>query len=732
MSTFQRNTNMFDPLGGQVPYELDDMPMQWDFSELEEYSYQPETIIGDTQLAFTVGEKAGGRLKEIDETPSPPSNREARGMEVGDDRVDKSSDATLLALGLCVQQEVVGMVTSEKDTFISGRLWNFTEVTSRIPTTKLGSFDMARKTGNFTNLEFVDTIILRIIIDCSKSDRSHSSTAVGKAGMLGSRLNTPRSEFREIMHLASFIQDACLRTSMSPDPKYLPSIMGGSGVRALFDDPDNLYLSVKAYRGGGYDRLYGTATQELIECLRMNEHGTGANPVLCSKLRDRQDYLHGTYDAKVFIPQGFGVSGPGEKLPTPLYIATGGQNRFQATENRLIRTRHLIGRRDAERELEQTFRTRNALFGRYSVEYCELERKMQSARSRERFGRALQANSAFQNLLRRKASPKDVQELTNSGMLSVNTGVSEFRKLDSLWLFEGGKSETLTIENLTTTEDIYFRQEVSTEESFRVGGIELRPIVGNKLKLVTTRHKAGLYEINQSMEEWAERICARLHAVDGDRPVQRDTILDIYANDTEWVQDDSLIIAKCLKDTQTLTGSRTVMLISDDRRLGNQLANTCNITVIRLSAKSVVNILQIQWSVETQLDLDQMWAYCSRGRNVTKPLFLYIDRGSVAAACTKKDFEQVGGHTQLVEKTLLETGHVDNKTRFSREAWVLVPQPAYVRQELHIPVIKPRRFRAHRALSDTYQESRFSGSWRSASGSVSSRGSLPSSYRVQR
>lgn len=661
--------------------------------------------------------------------PGPRSNNKVFGMEVGDDRIDTSRDPRALAMALVCQERVLDMKTSKEDTYISNAIWNFTEVTNSIPCAPEGSFHHARRVGNFKDLEYTDTVILRLIVDCSKGDSSHSSTAVGKAGMLASRMNTPRSEHRSDLHLASYIQDASLRTGYSPDPKYLPSIMGGSGARALFDNPTNLYLSVKAYRGGGYDRLYGSATQEAIQCLGRLDRGKGATPVLCSRLRDRQEYLHGTYADKILIPpERFKKRGV-VALPDPLYESVGSQNMFQAVEQRLVRTKALIGRREAEREVEKTLKTHDALIGMTSTMYAFEQWKRARSIARRKFDSALQANTAFSRLLSRSANGTEVETLIREGFLSVGCGVTQFTKWDAKWLFSGGKGETFTIENLTTTEDMFIRSEVSTEESFKVGGIPLEFTTHGKTRVEETTCRVGLYQINSNMLSWSDKVLSDLR----DRRDQMQSILrpsdllDVFKRDLEWVNDDTMLVAQCLHDTEEFTKFFSVILVSDDRRLANQMANTANVNVYRIGAREVVTSLPLKsWNSQTVIDVKELWALrwinIDQTNKANRPSKVYIDTGSVAAFCANysrgQDGEGQPGE-KLYRRDLISYGRNHDGKRYSQYRIAEQPVKTSVRVEIFRPIARTKRYRWGKPLDSVYHAdlSDRRSSWSNASSS---------------
>jgi hypothetical protein len=599
----------------------------------------------------------------------------------------------------------MGMMTSWEDTSISKDIWNFCEVTNTLPTAKEQLFEYCRKSDGFRNLGFVDTPPLRIILDVSKGDGSHSSTSSGKAAMLATRMRTPRDEFLPSLMLASYMQDGMLRTSMSSDPKYLPSIMGGSGCRPICDSPVNLHLYVHAYKNGRCSRVYGTATRELHQCLEILETRNQVTmPVFCHRLRDKQEYLHGTYAEKVFVPSTRYRYSMDERLPSPILEASGGANWFSATENRLVRTKALVTRTIAVREWAFTSNIRDRLLRRGNpvTQLDNEERKKRSALRRE-FGDALNANTAFANLLARKATPKDVRALMgNPDFLPINTGVTGFSMWDAEWLNSGGKSEFFSIEDLTSTEDLFVRTEVSEEETFKVSGLVLRPLVSGKAARQVTTSRVGLYQISETMLEWSNKKLEMLQSARGpDGLVPREEARRIFYEDREWVNDDTHLIGQCLRDTERFS-QRTVkvLLVSADKRLANKMANTCNVPVHLFHP-----IHYIKWCIDGGLDYrdespnPEIFDVLTKS-NTSKPdpyRYVYIDTGSVSAFLAQMQEEQTKGQSLLYRRDLVETGVDQNGHRFERYDLRTIPSRD-VSSVLKVfqPVLKDRKSRAFR------------------------------------
>jgi len=643
----------------------------------------------------------GSAVRLCEDWDLPTSIREDTtvfGMEVGDDRTDASRDAYRLALGLICQEQVLHMRTSEKDTCISNSIWNFCEITNGIPTDVTETFDYCRKNNNFENLGFVDSPPLRIILDVSKGDGSHSSTGSGKAAMLASRMRTPRTSTLRVLQLASFMQDGMLRTSMNSDPKYLPRIMGGSGARPLFDNDENLYLYTLAYKGGRCNRVYGSATRELQACLRELSLGRATMPVLCRMLSDKQEYLHGTYSNMIFAPKYSYKDVQMGKLPAPLIESPGGANRFNASLNRLVRTKHLVTRSVALREWEYSKTIRARLLSRLETSRFESEDYLRKVELRRRFGDALNANTAFANMLSRNATWKDVETLIGSeNHITLTSGAPEFTYYDAQWLASGAKYENFSIEDLTITEDLHSRDDVSEEQTFKVGGLVLRPMVGNQIRRIETTTRVGLYEINRSMEEWAEATYRRLleHRVDG-KPIPRDAVLTEIMKDPEWVNDDTGLIGLCLRDTRSLhQRSARVVLVSMDKRLANQMSNTCNVQVERLHPLSY--IMKMRWHEKDPIH-DRDLALSLLGPDIparerSDPIrAFYVDTGSVAHILSNLEEYAEGATDSVMRREHLSNGFLNGK-RQTQYVLREIPKSALVLNTVPIrPVLKDRKF----------------------------------------
>lgn len=687
------------------------------WNPLDSVETEPQKDVIESTYVIEMYNSAIAILDEWNIPVTYRSSDEVFGMEVGDDRADASRASLKLAIGIICQEWVFRMQTSYEDTCISLSVWNFCEVSNGIPTDVTETFDYCRKNNNFDELGFVDSPPLRIILDVSKGDGGHSSTASGKAAMLASRMRTPRTSMLRVLQLASFMQDGMLRTSMSSDPKYLPRIMGGSGVRPLFDNDENLYLYTLAYKGGRCNRVYGSATRELGACLSELSRSKATMPVLCRMLSDRQEYLYGTYSNMIFAPKSSYKDALMEKLPMPLIESPGGANRFNASLNRLVRTKHLVTRSIAVREWEYTKTIRARLLSRVATSRYDSEDIERKRYLRKAFGDALNANTAFANLLSKNASWKDVETLLGSDQhITLTSGSPEFTYYDAQWLASGAKYEDFSIEDLTITEDLYSREDVSEEQTFKVGGLTLRPYFGNKPKLVRTTTKIGLYQINSSMNEWADDLHRRLlnHRVQG-IPLKRDDVLTEIMKDPEWVNDDTGLIEQCLQLTSALhQRSARVVLVSTDKRLANQMSNTCNVQVERLSPLSY-----ILWMRENGKDpiLDRAEAkFLLEGkipsRERSDPIrAVYVDTGSVAHFLSNLEESELDVPGAVMRREHISKGVDENNHRWTKYVLRKIPKHMLTLNTMPVrPVLRDKKFPHATSRGTTSRRS----SWRTA------------------
>jgi len=429
-------------------------------------------------------------------------------------------------------------------------------------------------------------------------------------------------------------------------------------------------------------------------------------PILSPRLRDKQAYFWGTYDNMVFIPNP-GVVHPDQDPPPPLYTMTGGQNRFQNFENRLLRTRHVVTRKRALVEWSHTRRLQRIFTGVFNTmkEYKDYDRE-RSQTCRARYEGALSANTALANLLKREANRSDaIKMMGDRNFTTLTVGKRGITRYDTEWVYRNGQGEVYSLRDVLLSEDIFVREEVSEEETFKVGRITLRPIQMGGEKPLATVTKVGLYKINHTMEEWSENLLERLKAERArkGRPLRNDEIGPICNQDREWVNDDSGLIGRCHMEVSNAKALQTVALVSGDRRLANQMAETCNVTVLRVDPQQYVLHQSFQG-----LRPEEESPHTLRKGGMKGFESLYVDTGSVSAHASRMCSEDGVYYT----RHLRSTGW-SGEDRYTSYTLKRVEGVRRIRFEVHKPVIRPKIWRSgSRSHSSVYSSQ---SSWRSGS-----------------
>jgi len=661
------------------------------FLELDEYegvlTPDPAEIVG-------VVEEATSRLRyygAIGDAEKPPNIERITGMEVGDDRKDESKSPTGLAISLVVQESVFKMITSEEDTFISKERSNFCEVTTIAPRSQTGSFDYARKNGTTSNLEFVDVMPLRLVLDVSKSNQNdHSSSVPGKASMAGPKMAYSRPDLKETLQLGNLLQDGILSTIRGKEPKYLPTIMGGSGSPALFGSARNLYLYMQSYRGGGHSRVYGTSTNEIMQTFAtMEQTGAYYPPELTLRLRMKETYLYGTYKEKVFVPtRQFQNLQRETALPPPLYEGGRTTTDLAVGESRLVAAKLLITRSQAEVESEKTRRNTQVLFG--TISHSGMNSAMKLARHRERqaFDGALSANTALARMLERRANDTDAEKLMKDTYFKFSTaGERDFEFSHAQWIVDGAKSNTYDIRDLRRPEDMFVRTEVSTEENMKVSGIERVWVKKGKPILTETTASVGLWQVNESMYQHAEGTLSKLMEAReaSDEPtLTRSQVTKVLYDRRKNDADDGHILIKAKSDVAaTPIGTGTIVLISTDRNLAKVVAAQTGKRVLRIAPSVIIPATGVD-SEETITAMDGNPAVFAKfvsfhsdlRLNSSQVIGVYTDTGSLQAALTHYVALSMPGRRPGVKtysRRVIEVGVDSDGHRFEKTGLRAVP-----------------------------------------------------------
>jgi hypothetical protein len=632
------------------------------------------------------------------------------GSEVGDDRVDASVNPFRLAMGLAAQSMIFGMETSEYDTFISNFCYNFCEITTGIPCSPENSYGYARKTS-MENVDFIDVPPIKILLPVSKGKSGDfSSSKTGKSSMLASKMNSanPRT-CKWKLHLASLFADSALNTRQMNDPKYLPSVMGGCNAPPLFENSWNTYAYVQTYNGGDYSRVYGTASAELKETIERLDRGFPAEAIFCSRLRQKQEYLFGTYKEHVAIPPHSLVDEV-EGMPKPIYTQQGPSAKFASVEQRLMRAKRLLPRSAALVHFQSAKRLADTIMGITPVIASEKNVSLSFKRRRAEFEGALSANTAFKRLLDRRAVGNEIRLLSHEKWLIIHNGQRGFTPYDAEWLAKG-KGEIYSLSDLPTSEDMFLLDEVSVERTMRVPGILLRPIANKVMAPVVTRAKLGLWQVSQTIEEWADATVKSLKEERErlGRPLGLQEVEPVLVRNREFTSDDPYILHSCIEDCASEVKSQTIFVISSDKKLCRRISQLTSDFVVRLEPALVIAKLQMQnINYGTQFTVPLIESilpenFCQVNR-IPPARRVYVDTGSLEANAIvlgyKRDESRVETH-RLIFKDLIDYGN-DRESRFAKFNEVILDNyavrckadiywPNTIQLEFDVSLQKPRQ-----------------------------------------
>jgi hypothetical protein len=638
--------------------------------------------------------KEARRIQEILGTEIPPDIYEKElkiyGWEVGDDRLDISNNPLSALVTFAAQEMISRFETSWKDTGISKYVWNFCEVTSHIPSTTLGDIRRAKKSG-FDDVDYVDTPPLRIVSDVSKAKpeaTDHSSSNTGKSEMLGSRTKSSKTSLRSIMEISSYLQDGILSSCDSPDPKYLPGIMGGSNSPPLFENWKNVYTYLCCYKGGTYTRVYGSAINELYDCVRYLDDYVPAQPAICAFLRKRQDLLHITYGPNVVMPTIATNQLDGEEVK-PLYKAVGGFPFLQGAENRLVQAGLLATKRQADRELEIRRGIRELLFSDLRVTDQRSLRKLERVKLSAEFDGTIRANSAYQRMLAGTANDADLVQTYLDGNLIAGSGRTSLNIHAVEWIAKGGNGEVFNIFDLTHSEDMYVLEEVSESRTLRVKGIQITPLF-NRMPIVTkeTRSEIGKWQITETKLEWGKRILQQLTDLRAQgKTLYHQDVFPIMAQNPEWVNDDTLIVRRLIEELKEQP-KQTVLLVTADKRLARNAAKTTGFPIATVDPQSVtVNVTGKEFNAEMVLTPSEVLMADEGKKNLLighPPVYkhVFIDTGSLEAYAQRVVVQPNGRNYY---RRLLRHGWKPDGTRYEVQTMQLLDRKLVPKVKVYYP-----------------------------------------------
>jgi hypothetical protein len=267
-------------------------------------------------------------------------------------------------------------------------------------------------------------------------------------------------------------------------------------------------------------------------------------------------------------------------------------------------------------------------------------RKMSSIIARKGFDGALNAHSAFSNLLARKATEKDVQAMLGSKDFStVLAGAREFLQAHADWIHDGVRTETYTIRDLLKPQDMFLRTEVSTEEEMKVSGIGRLWNRNGKNVITETRAEVGLWQVSPDMKLWGETIAQKLvdeRAARGVQTLDSRIVREIYFNNRENVADDPLILDRVVAESGRFTLVDTVYLFTQDRQRWKRAANMSGMSVLRISPSTMLSFVKDELGVQDFImSFDGNPVLANRyitGATVGRKtaVLSYVDTGSIA------------------------------------------------------------------------------------------------------
>jgi hypothetical protein len=378
----------------------------------------------------------------------------------------------------------------------------------------------------------------------------------------------------------------------------------------------------------------------------------------------RSSYLHATYAEKVAIPQ---VKRETSILPEPLYTSLGIDVGATSVEQRLIRAKVLVDERTAEIEFDRKVRLSNIIFGSLPKNYIDQINALHTKTVSEKFGNALQANSAFMNLINRTAVPDDMDELMMNGFKVITSGERSFQKIHSEWIANGCRGTVYNLADIGRSSNMYLRSDVSCEENLKVGGISLIFTEG-ALKVKQTVTKVGLYNISSSQREWAEKLGSDLSNFQKAFPegIPKEIVLDLYYENREWVADDTMIVSHAMKaafDGKFVRLS-AIAIITTDEKLCRRVATSTDCTVLLYHPVKFIQLCKKKghdWETPIKNPETFFPAWTSGPVKMKQIRHYEIDTGSMLAHLSKRK-EMKGS---MFKRTTREVGR-RNGMRYER------------------------------------------------------------------
>jgi hypothetical protein len=317
------------------------------------------------------------------------------------------------------------------------------------------------------------------------------------------------------------------------------------------------------------------------------------------------------------------------------------------------------------------------------------------------------------NLIDKNGSMNDINNLLKEGWSLCTVGQPEFTYEHAKWLHDGGKGNYLTVHDIPMDEDMFLRSEVSMDESMMIEGIHLNTEFKTGVKTQITRSQPGLYQVNETMEEWASKLANNLknHNL---RPIPRNEVIDIFSRDREWVNDDAMLIALAIKATENCGQTDFIGLISKDWRLARQMAKITNCSVICAHPYSVAQAKPDKiWNSTSDVSTMEFWSMLPQekwSRCLRRPVICILDTGSMYACLQDKEIVQSSsiGYESITWEHIASWS--ENGLRHLKQNKVSKPCSAFIKYRLYKPISLQKRSRqSHAYSSSSRSKTRWSG-----------------------
>jgi hypothetical protein len=220
---------------------------------------------------------------------------------------------------------------------------------------------------------------------------------------------------------------------------------------------------------------------------------------------------------------------------------------------------------------------------------------------------------------------------------------------------------------------MYLKEEITMERILKVSGIPLTPQFTNKSIVErVTRSKTGLWQVSESMEEWAEKVSLELQDVRKtvENPSYQHIQPILYRN-REWVSDDSLLVDRACQIANSKTAC-TLLVVSNDLKLGKTISRTTGLTVALVHPLDVWrNIGKGVMSVESKYTVHEALGTNINTMSVIAGIApvhneILVDTGNLSAYLKLMTEDDDTGDGYHFVQTLVATGRNSSGERYQR------------------------------------------------------------------